>query len=80
MNGQIVADTLVALARLALFAYAIQSGRAFLLHWLDSRAGLPLLTTSKPLSRNDAIDAARKFGLGETELANAATTKKLALA
>lgn len=67
MNGQIVAQTIVDLARLALFAYAIQSGRAFLLHWLDTRTGLPLFNTTK-LTREAAIDASRRFGITDAEV------------
>ncbi len=65
LNGPIVAETIATLARLALFAYAIQSGRAFLLHWLDTRSGLPLFNTPRLMTRAEAIDAARKYGLTE---------------
>lgn len=58
-----VADTLVNLAKLALIAYAIQSGRVFLLHWLDTRTGMPLFTTSKLATEEEIIDAARRRGL-----------------
>lgn len=67
MVGQVFADTVVALARLALFAYAIQSGRAFLLHWLDTRMGLPVFDTPL-LTREAAIDACRKYGITDTEV------------
>ena len=65
--AQIVADTLVNITRLFLFAYGIQSAREFLLHWLDSRQNLPLFTTPK-LTREAAIDAARRYGITEADI------------
>lgn len=67
MREQIFADTLVALARLALFAYAIQSARAFLLHWLETRKGLPMFSAAM-LTREQAVDASRKYGITDAEV------------
>jgi hypothetical protein len=61
--GQVAAAIIVDLARLALFAYAIRSGRDFLLRWLETRSGLPLFNTPRPMTKREAIDAARKYGV-----------------
>jgi hypothetical protein len=65
--GQILAQVVVDIAKFLLYAYGVQSARVFLLAWLESRTGRPLFTTQR-LSREQAIDAARKFGITEADL------------
>ncbi len=55
------------LAKLALYAYAIRSGASFLTHWLDTRVGMPLFNTSR-LTREQAVDAARRYGITNEEV------------
>jgi hypothetical protein len=65
-TSQAVVQIIVDLARLALYAYIVQSGRDFLLKFLETRQGLPLFGLPRPMTKNEAIDAARKFGMTES--------------
>lgn len=51
----IIARTIVELARLALYAYAVHHFRAVIIHWLD--------VTPAALTHEQIIDAARRRGL-----------------
>ncbi len=73
-NGPILASVVTEIAKLLLYAYGVQSVRVFLLTWLQTRAGQSLFTTTR-LSREGAIDAARKYGLVEADLQTPPTTK-----
>jgi hypothetical protein len=56
-NVTIVAQTLVQLAQLGVYVYAIQSARMFLIHWLDKRSE-PLFARKHAVQQ--AIDDLRK--------------------
>jgi len=64
---EVVTTTIVALARLALFGYAISAGKTFLLAFLESRKGLPIFATPH-ISAEIILDAARKAGLDLSQL------------
>lgn len=58
----VVAETIVALAKLGLIGYSVNAGRVFLLAWLESRKGLPLFATPR-ITPELLADAMRKAGM-----------------
>lgn len=69
-NVQVIAGTVVELARIAFYAYAVYAAKEFALQWLAMGAK-PLLQ-SRAAAQEAAIDAARKAGIEVTDFREAA--------